>query len=170
MARILSCPFPDTLNPLAGNSFKFTIQRLPDVEYFLQEVELPSVSLQAPDQMNSYTAIPLPGDVITYDTLDISFMIDSKMQNYKSVFNWIEGLGFPESNGQFVALEKASSGNLYSDATLQIMDQLGNVASTIQFVDCVPISLSGLQFQTSTDDVQYLVGRASFRYTLYKFI
>lgn len=168
--RILSCPFPSNLNPLSGNSFKFTIQKIPGVEYFLQEVTLPALSLQSPEQVNSLTYIPIPGDIITYDTLDISFMVDSKMENYKSIFNWIEGLGFPETNQQFADFKDQSDGYLYSDASLQILDSLGNVAATIQFVDCIPVSLSGLQFQSSTDDVQYLVGRASFRYVLYKFI
>lgn len=165
MSRILSCPFPSNLNPLSNSTFKFSIQKIPEINYFLQQVELPDIVLGETTQMSSFSDIPIPGDRVSFSPLNISFMIDSDMQNYRSIFNWIQGQGFPEGHQQF----KGSSES-YSDGTLQILDGYSNQIAAIQFVDLVPTSLSGLQFESTVDDVVYLIGRATFRYTVFRFL
>jgi hypothetical protein len=41
---------------------------------------------------------------------------------------------------------------------------------TAQFHDLFPVTLDSLVFQSTNQDVQYLVGNATFRYGYYKFI
>jgi hypothetical protein len=163
--RISSCPFPANMNPLGNSTFKFTITKLPEVKYFLQEVELPTIILGETTQSTSFVDVPIPGDRVTFDVLNISFLIDSEMANYKAIFNWIQGQGFPEGHFQY-----AGTSNAYSDATLEIIDNLGSSVAAIQFVDLVPTSLAGITLQSNVDDVTYLVGRATFRYSYYRFI
>lgn len=171
--RVSSCPFPSNITPLIPQ-YKFSIQKIPELTYMLQEVTLPSVSLDSIDQRSSLASIPLPGDQMTFDSLQVDFLVDNVMANYVAVFNWIQGLGFPESHKQYQDyIDKYSgteSAKAYSDGTLTIMDGLGNPVREIQFVDLVPISLEGLTFTNTQQDVQYMVGRATFRYTLYKFL
>ena len=35
--RTLTCPIPATINPLQNNGFLFSIEKLPDMQYFCQE-------------------------------------------------------------------------------------------------------------------------------------
>lgn len=174
---ISSCPFPTNLNPLSPNGFKFAIEKLPSLTYFCQEVTLPQMYLGDIMQANPLTNIALPGDQITYDLLSVDFMIDQNMQNYVAIHNWMTGLGFPQDNAQYADLVAANAqvglgtgSKAYSDATLQIMDAMGGAVATVQFVDVVPQALEALTFTATSNDVQYLVGRASFKYTYYKFI
>lgn len=167
--RILSCPFPANLNPLTTNGFRFNIQKLPEVSYFMQQVSLPSVSLGEATQASNFVETPIPGDRMIFDPIEITFIVDSSMINYTSIFNWIQGLGFPETHKQYEAYI-TSQGNVYSDATLQILDPLGNSIKAIQFVDVFPIALSALSFRSDTTDSEHLIATATFRYTLFKFI
>lgn len=172
-ARISSCPFPTNITPLIPQ-YKFSIQKIPELTYMLQEVTLPGVSLDTAMQTSSLVSIPLPGDMMSFEDLTLDFLVDSTMTNYVAIFNWIQGLGFPESHKQYQNyIDKYSgteSAKAYSDGTLTVQDGLGNSVQTIQFVDLVPMSLQGLTFTSTTQDVQYMVGRVTFKYTLYKFL
>lgn len=175
--RILSCPFPTSINPLSPNGFKFAIDKLPELTYFCQEVTIPDIILGEATQSTPFTSIPLPGDQVTYGTLSIGFLVDSNLANYKAIHNWITGLGFPINNKQYTDFVSGGrnptigeGGNAYSDGTMGLLDGQNNVIANIHFVDLVPTALQGLSFTTTSQDVQYLVGRVDFRYTYYEFI
>lgn len=175
--RTLTCPLPANLNPLSPNGYMFTLARLPELSYFCQEVSLPAITLPEATQLNPFSKIPLSGDQIEFDTLRVQFLIDEKMENYKAIHNWLIGLGFPENNSQYTQYientpipgvsEVAKSS---SDATLVILGNTNLPIQVIQFADCVPESLESITFTSTNQDVQYLIGSASFRYSYYKFV
>lgn len=172
----ISCPLPGNITPMSPNGFNFTITKLPDLSFFCQQVTLPALSIGAPEQMTPFSTTPIPGEMSTFDQLQVQFLVDSEMKNYKAIHNWLIALSFPQSYEQytnFVDGDANQYGELarnYSDGTLSMLDGANNVASTVQFVDLFPISLEGLTFQSTNTDVQYLVGSATFRYTYYKFL
>lgn len=119
----------------------------------------------------------MAGDTLEYGELNIQFMIDENMNNYKSVWNWMIGLGFPESWNQYTDYRSQSQfadlselKKNYSDGFLQILGNNNEVVQTIQFLDMFPVSLQSLTFQATNADVNYLIGNATFRYDIYKFI
>jgi hypothetical protein len=175
--RTLTCPLPENINPLSPNGYMFTLQRLPELSYFCQEVSLPAITLPEATQLNPFSKIPLSGDQIDFDTLRVQFLIDDKMKNYRAIHDWIVGLGFPENNSQYTQTIEVSNmpglsevAKSTSDATLIILGNNNMPIQAIQFADCVPESLESITFVSNNQDVQYLIGSASFRYTYYKFI
>ena len=174
MSRLLTCPVPENINPLSPNGFMFSIARIPEVTYFCQEVSIPTVSLATVEQGSPFARIPLPGDTLDFGELNVQFLVDSQMQNYKALFNWIRGLGFPQNNEQYTQQvtnsysmnENAAS---FSDATLTALNNKNSPAGTILFKDCVITSLNSITFTSTASDVQYIVGNASFRYTYFTF-
>lgn len=175
----LTCPMPENINPLSANGFLFNISKLPEVSFFCQQVNLPNITLGAPEQGTPFSMIPIPGEMITYGTLDLQFLIDENMSNFRSIYNWMTGLGFPVNNKQysdFVATDTLNPrGELmknYSDAVLQILNSSNNTSEnkTIQFRDIFPVSLESLTMLATSTDVQYLVGSASFRISYYEFL
>lgn len=176
-SRILSCPFPTDLNPLSPNGFKFSITKLPELSYFCQTASIPQLDLVNPNQKNSFVNIPIPGETLTYSPLTIEFLIDSQLANYKGVHNWLIGLGFPEDNQQFTdfintdyrTIVDSDLKKMYSDGALTILNSAFRPIQTIIYKDLIPTSLKALTFTTKTDDVQYLVGVATFDYTSYAF-
>ncbi len=175
MATLISGPTPANITPLSPNGFMFSIQKIPEMTYFCQSVAIPSASLGVIDVATPFVDYPVPGDKIVFAELNVQFLVDSAMANYKAIFDWIKGLGFPESYSQYTTATNSTLNLPYnaavlSDATLTILGSNNEPVQTIQFVDCVPISIESLQFSSTSTDVQYLVGNATFRYALYKFI
>jgi hypothetical protein len=175
--RIFTCPTPDNINPLSPVGFQFSIQKLPALSFFCQEVNLPGITLGDPEFVNPFARVPIPGETLTYDQLTIQFLVDEDMANYKSVYNWLVALGFPESYTQYTSfLTEEQRGQLnelasnYSDATLTILTNNNRPSQTVEFIDLFPTNIDSLQFSSVQQDVQYLIGRATFRFSYYKFL
>ena len=155
----------------------FSIAKLPEVSYFCQEVNLPTLSLGSSVQNNPMITNYLPGDMLEFSPLTVQFLVDENMSNYKAIHNWMIGLGFPENHTQYDSMlasainsNSSNTAKAYSDAVLGVLGNTGNTIQTIQFIDIYPESLESLTFLSTSQDVQYLVGVATFRYTHYKFI
>lgn len=177
MANNLSCPIPDNINPLSPNGFLFSIQKLPKLNFFCQQVNLPGLQLGSPEFSNPFQSAPIPGETLTYDQLSVQFLVDANMENYISIYNWIVALGFPNEYEQYVTFlnedQRGVTSELaknYSDATLTILGNNNTPVKTVEFVDVFPVSIDSLMFQSTNNDVQYLVGNATFRYHYYKFV
>jgi hypothetical protein len=177
MANNITCPIPDNINPLSPNGFLFSIQKLPKLNFFCQQVNLPGIQLGSPEFGNPFQTAPIPGETLTYDQLSVQFLVDANMENYISIYNWIVALGFPNNYEQYVNFlnedQRGVTSELaknYSDATLTILGNNNTPIRTIEFVDMFPASIDSLMFQSTNNDVQYLVGNATFRYHYYKFV
>jgi len=170
---------PDNINFLGQNGFRFSIKRLPNVNYFCQSVTLPSVSIGAIESPTPLAFVPRPGDRITYDPLIIRFKVDENLANYFEIQSWIEGLGHPESLQQTTDLSKkirnehplyrsvGSAATFVSDAVLSILSSNKNVNKNVFFYDLFPISLTELTFDSTVTTIEYLEATATFRYRRY---
>lgn len=174
-----NCPIPSNINPLMPTGFQLSITKLPEVSFFCQQASIPEIELPAALMPTPFSMIGLPGDRISFGELTVTFIVDENLSNYKAVFNWIKGLGFPENYEQYTALVAADPRGLdgkfggmvqeYSDATLGILGSNNLPTANVVFRNVQPISLSSLQFQANVTDIQYLTGVATFRYTYYDF-
>ena len=125
--------------------------------------------------------IPVSGDKVLYDDLNVRFLVDEKMENYLAIHKWITGLGYPDSLAQFSQLRKddirtnASASDdgdpryfEFSDATLQILNSNYKPSVLVNFKDAFPIALSTLEFDVSNRDYSYFTAEATFKYTIYE--
>lgn len=170
-------PLPENINPLSPNGYRFSIAKLPNISYFSQQVNLPGIQLGDPSFTNPFASVPVPGDMLTYDLLNVQFLVDANMKNYLSIYNWLVALGFPKSYEQYSSFSNEDEIMLfndlatnYSDGVLEILDNNNNPLKTVKFVDMFPTSLESLTFQSTRQDVNYLVGNVSFRFSYYEFI
>lgn len=173
----MATTIPANINPLSPNGYRFGIQKLPDLTYFAQQVNLPGISLGDPEFANPFASVPIPGDRLTYDSLTLEFMVDENMTNYMAIYNWIVALGFPNDYLQYTNLTNQDDINTinelatnYSDATLQILDNNNNPVKTVHFIDCFPTNIESLTFTSTSQDVNYLIGRVTLRFSYYEFI
>ena len=176
----LTCPAPANINPLSPNGFLFNITKLPEVSFFCQEVNLPSMNLGSPEQATPFSMVPIPGEMLTFGSLELKFIIDEDMTNYRAIYNWMVGLGFPKDNQQYIDFEKKDPMGFtrnelqknYSDAVLQILSSSNNASQlkSVQFRDIFPVSLETLVFTSTSDTVQYLIGSATFKLSYYEFL
>ena len=174
MATINS--IPEQLNPLSPNGFQFSIQKLPGITFFCQQANLPGIMLGEPIFATPFSTQPIPGETLSYEPLELQFLVDENMQNYRVLYNWIVALGFPESYEQYInqqATDATAYSDLaknYSDATLQILDSNNQPVQTVQFYDVFPTNISSMQFASTNEDVQYITGSVTFRFGWYKLL
>ena len=173
--------------------FRFKMTKIPNVEFFVQTANIPGIGLGTAEMATPLKDIPMPGDKVNYQSLDISFLVDEKLNNYKELHDWITGLGFPQDYTQFKTLQGTGSdrfpgstsstaatgtstkqplneGGIYSDATLTVLNSK-NIANTeIRFQNVYPTSLGSLSYDIKASDVDYLQVSASFNYMHYDII
>ena len=175
---------PTKLDYSSQIQFRFEILYLPLVEYFIQSANVPGLSLQTATVPTPLYDYPIPGDTITFDPLNISFLVDENLNNFNELHKWISRLGFAESNTEFADLLRegtpsqrtpSSKGiqkplpevGIYSDATLTILNSKNIPKTEIRFKNVYPTSISGLDYSIGGTDVDYVTCSATFNYLGY---
>jgi hypothetical protein len=161
---------PSNRNFLSPLNFKFQIKKAPHVNFFIQKVNIPTISLTPAVSPNPFVNIPLPGEHLTYGELQITFKVDEDLQNYLEIHNWLTALGKPEEFAQYknIADKKEWTGEgIYSDISVIVLSSTKSANYDIVYVDGYPTSLSGLEFNTVDSDVNYITATAAFKYTYY---
>ena len=171
---------PTELDYADPSKFKFTITKLPKVEFFTTNVLLPGVNLGDVIIPTPFKELPVQGTNLTFENLEISFIVDEKLENYIELHQWLVGIGFPKSRDQFSSFRKdqasvfPTDGNdknmagLYGDATLTITSSKNNPTVEVRFSNIYPVALSSLEFNQQATDVDYLTASCTFSYTLYE--
>ena len=173
--------------------FRFKITKLPLVEFTIQSANIPAITLGETSIETPLKDIPIPGDKVSYSSLDVSFLVDENLNNYKEIHDWITGLGFPQDHKQFKNLlgtgsdrfpgttsstvatgtsipQPATDGGIYSDATLTVLNNKNIAKTEIRFQNVYPTSLGGLSYSITASDVDYLTVNASFSYMYYDIV
>lgn len=156
-------------NFLSPLNFKFNLARAPHVNFFVQNCNLPGLSLPAIDVNNPLIRVPYPGDHLLYDELTISYKVDEDLKNYMELHEWIRALGkrdFAEYRA-LAAKSTVSGESIRSDISLTILTSNKNANYEIVFKDAFPTNVSGVDFSTTATDVDYIQATATFRYITY---
>ena len=160
-------------NFLSGIAFKFNLAKFPKVDFFSNSARIPELTLELTTQPSYLKNIDVPGERLTFGDLTLRFLVDENMENYISVYNWLTGLGFPETTKEFADLIKDKDGQrdqkaAFCDGTLRILNSNYREVAKVKFNDMFPTSLTSLDFDATNTDVQYFTAEATFKYTLYK--
>ena len=181
---------PDKLDYLSPTQFRFGINQLPKVEFFTTAANIPGINMGEAIFPTPFKDIPIMGDKLTYENLDITFIIDEFLENYRSLHEWMTAIGFPKSRKQFSDFRSNISNTpsqpigtpspervgrttpanaLFSDANLIVLSNKNNPILQVDYQNMYPVALSGIQFSQDAADVQYLTAQATFTYQLYEF-
>lgn len=158
---------PTNKNFLSPLGFQFTISKTPGVNYFVQSVNLPSLTLGNVDVPTPFKVLPFPGTRIDYGDLIITFRVDEELRNYKEIFDWITALGFPDNFEQYSSIANKAQGSgegIVSDASLIILSSSKNPIVEVDFKNIYPYALTDLQFNTQSPGVEYIDVIANFRF------
>lgn len=154
--------YPENKNFLSPLGFKFVLSRAPSLEYFVQTVNIPSISTTPANVPSPFVKMPFAGDHLEFGDLEISFKIDEDMKNYLEIYNWLMGIGFPDKFNQYKDLN--TDPGIYSDAVLVVLTSSKNPNMRVKFKKMWPLSLDAVQFDTTQTDVEYISTTATFKY------
>ena len=184
---------PAKLDYASPIQFRFKCTKLPEVEFTCQTANIPGISLGGATQPTPLVDIPIPGDKISFQSLDINFLVDENLNNYKEIHDWLVGIGFPQNYTQFQNLQTEGSdrfpgstrstaatgtstpqplseGGTYSDATLTVLNSKNIAKTEIRFQNIYPTSLGSLSYDVKLTDVDYLQASVSFAYMYYEIV
>ena len=181
---------PTKLDYTSPTQFRFLINQLPKVQYFTVSANVQGITLGDATYATPLKDIPLPGEKLTYDDLNITFIVDENLENYIEIHNWLASLGFPKNREQFKThrsatsnLPKATVGTsgdigdvkpitsdspMFSDSVLTVLSNKNNPVVECRFEDCFPTSLSSLDYSQNQTDVEYLTAEVTFKYKIYE--
>ena len=163
----------DNRNFLSGVGFKFNLTKFPKVDFFSNSARIPELNLELTRQPSYLKNIDVPGERLTYGDFTLRFLVDENMENYLAIYEWLTGLGFPESGKQFKDITTDVDGQrdqkeAFCDGTLRILNSNYREVAKVKFTDLFPTSLTSLSFDATNTDIQYFTAEATFKYTLYK--
>jgi len=190
---------PTVFDYASPTQWRINFDRLPLITWFCTNANIPGVTLGEAQYPTPMSDMPLSGDKLTFDTLNIQFIVDEELRNYRELWEWIVGIGFPKSHSQWSNVLSKSKFNevlpgasrqtidsgpidpgirdkpapaetaIYSDATMIFFNSKNIPKVNIYFKDIFPISLGGLEFMQDAGDIEYLKIDASFRFMYYEF-
>jgi len=166
---------PNFLSPTA---FKLDLPGFSEVDYQVQEANIPGISMNGPTQATPYNDFQLGGDKLNYQDLIVSFLVDENCINYSLIHDWMVGITYPQKSTQWRDFVKKQVDKKFADVwnidqvqiTLTALNSNYNPSFKIDFVDAFPVSLSTLTFDTTSNDVRYLTATAIFKYTYFKLL
>ena len=179
----MSCNEDLNKNLLQGSKFKLNFDRLPDVSFFCTSVNIPGLSLSENMRATPFVDYAIAGDKLTYEKLEITFLINENLSPWKEVHDWMRGLGFPTNFDEYKNLAALQASKLYpglstlgteapqySDGRLSIFTNKNNPVVTISFKDLYPVEISSIDFATKMTAEDIISGTARFAYMYYDFV
>jgi hypothetical protein len=168
------------INPLYNNSFKFIINRGTDqLELMVQRVNLPSITIGDQAQPTIFgTTIPVPTLAIGFDTLNVEFVVDSNLENWQSLYTWMRFMTNIADDTSYNDMDYQYWHNyailsIYGnpqDINFSSSSSCGSTGITVKFHNVIPISLSGLNFQSDSTDLTIQKSTCKFKYSYYEFL
>ena len=181
---------PTVFDYASGTQWRLAFNRLPKTTWFCTAANIPGITLGEAQYPTPMSDMFVTGDKLTFETLNITFLVDEELQNYRELWDWIVGIGSPVNHSQWETTLSKGDGairsfatpdadprtkstyeesNLYSDATLIVYNSKNMAKVDVKFKNMFPTSLSSLEYSQDLTDVEYFKASATFRYLYYEF-
>ena len=145
------------LNPIG---YLLKLEKFEGVDFFCQRANVPDVTMPTAEVASPFRNLPIiPGGGVTFGDLSVSFIVDEDLKNYMSIHKWMR------DNGNADKMERTTpKGDILTNGLLQIVTSAYNPAFIVEFKDLFPIALTGLQFDATITDVEYITAEVTFKH------
>ena len=169
---------PNNPNPLQPNKFLLTFGRVPNMQYFCQNVTVPGLSLSEAVITNPFVDIYSPGEKAIYDLLNVTFIIDEELKGWLEIHDWIRAMTFPVEFREYRNLSKLNKYQStkndinnkfpqFSDASLSLFSSSNKEYYRFKFHEVFPTTLSTFIMNSQDGPDNILTADATFRYSYY---
>lgn len=169
----MSLSKPDNPNLLHPNKFRLKFDRLPNLEFFCQDIALPGITSNSVVRPTPFVDLPSPGDKLVFDPLVVSILVDEDLNTWKELHRWIRDFTFPTTFEEYQDLRNIATGHIrdgfyqFSDANLTLLSSSNNPVVSFKFADIYPESVDTLQLSTKMSPDDVLVVNVVFRYSYF---
>lgn len=157
-------------NPLLVNYFQFVLDRVPNIVYFCQSVNLPGFSYGIAQQP-SIMAYPVnvPTGSINFEQLVLTFRVDENLTNWLELHNWAKTCA--NYTNDLTTLPYAATETKLgktSSANLLITNSAYKPKIKVSFRHVFPISVSGINFNATSPVSAEAMAIVKFAHTGYE--
>jgi len=128
------------LDGLIASNCRMSFPKLPGVQFWLQNVDLPEIRVNEVAQHTRYVDPNQIGEKLNFEPYTVTFTVDKYMQNWASIFNWMKRMTV---NGSAV------------DETDECVLIINN-SEVLKFVGAWPTSLGKLNFSATDSEAKYI--------------
>lgn len=154
---------PSNRSYLSPIGFKIVLELFEGVDFFCQAATLPEISVPVTEVPTRFRNFPIVGGGgVSYGDLNLTFIIDEDLINYKSIHKWIRQNGAAEQH-------MPTNDPQYSGGQLHILTSNFNINHIIDFENLFPVSLTPINFDATVTDIEYFTAQVVFKYTNYTF-
>ena len=148
---------PENINFLQPTKYVLTFPEIPDMIYFCQKANIPGVTLGQALQETPNLDLYHSGTKLTYNTFDMTFLVNESLTAWTTIYNWMIDLSSVEST---YTKRKESR----KQAVLTVLSNQNNPKLRVKMLNLFPISLTDLEFDTTLSAEEHITATASFRY------
>jgi len=150
---------PTVYDYATGTQWRLAFNRVPKTTWFCTAANIPGITLGEAQYATPMSDMIVTGDKLTFETLNITFIVDEELQNYRELWDWIVGMGSPVNHSQWETTLSKGDGavrtfgtsdadprtkttyeesNLYSDSTLIVYNSKNKAKVNVQFKNMFP--------------------------------
>tara|TARA_X000001382_G_scaffold53946_1_gene36793 strand:+ start:127 stop:651 length:525 start_codon:yes stop_codon:yes gene_type:complete len=160
-------------NFLQPNGYQLTVyrKRFQNLEFFAQRVSHPTITMNPSLVPFKRTDTKFVGDTLEFGELNVEVLLDEQMAVYTEIQNWMESIvntkvSTPSEGATGLGVATTQDLPEY-DIRLSILNSNNNVAKTVLYKSCFPISLGTVEFAASVGAIEYVVLPVTFAYTTF---
>lgn len=148
------------LNPALGTSFKVTLTRYPDMEYFAQSIDFPGLTLDPISVNYRNHRGKIPDNEIVYEDFRVQFILDEGFYLYESAKEWMTLCTYTivEENG----LTKIKE--LFEDIDVFLTNSNKVATHIVKIRDAFPTSISGFHYSSNISAADVITVTIGFAY------
>lgn len=139
---------------LLQNSFMFELVGFDNVNFHTLSASIGGINVVDTHSKNvARGVIHSGGGNIKFEELEITFIVDSKMMNYLSIYNWMI-----DNRNEDLMVER------YRQGALNLLNSQKGFEYRINYRDLLPVSLSTVTFDSTLLSAATMVATAKFVY------
>lgn len=162
---------PSTKDFLSPVNFKLLMKRAPNLEWFIQSVNLPGITTTPAKEPSPFMGRYLAGGPIEHENLRINFKVSEDLSNFLEIYHWLMAINWStdlKGYEYFASLPDWTNKGVSSDIIITILNASKIPKFEIYFHDAFPINIGSIQFDASSDSVDYPRVDAEFTYSYYE--
>lgn len=142
------------LDALLASNCRLSFPKLPDVQFWLLGVELPTITVNEVKQVTRYVDPNQIGEKLNFIPFTVTFTVDKYMKNWSSIFNWMK------------AMTVQGSAVDHADNPVLIV----NNSEVIKFVGSWPTALGGIHYTVTDPEAMYVTATLTLNYDYIDYI
>lgn len=147
-------------NNLSVLSYRVKLSGAKNVELRCQSVQIPGMTLGSASVATPFLVMQEPGTIAYGGPLSLSFLVGENLTDYLEIFNWMNGLGQPDGFDQKYERK-------LTDASVLILNSTYKPIINVRFINIFPLSITPIDFTSTTTDIQYITAQVSFNFDRY---